>query len=75
MRIFILLMTEKEKKKRLVFIESDESADTIRERIKDRKLEDVDIWVRTPDSEKLDEMQLMARLCGSKKTCIAVAEM
>jgi hypothetical protein len=60
--------------KRLIFIESTESEQAIRAKNPGKDLVNVDLWVRTPDSERLDEMQVAARLCSCRRVCIAVIE-
>jgi hypothetical protein len=71
-------MSEKtEKRKKLVFVKTEEEKgypEEIREKMKGKKLVDFDLWVRTPDSEKLDELQLAARLCSCDTVCLAVIE-
>ena len=61
-------------KKRITFIESDESPDKIRDEFKNENLVESELWVRTPDSEKLDKLNLKAVLCGCSTVCIAVIE-
>jgi hypothetical protein len=59
---------------RLVLIESTESEEAIRAKLPDKKLVTVDLWVRTPDSERLEAMTVAARLCSCKQVCLAVIE-
>jgi hypothetical protein len=68
------MIGDKTKKRKLVFVESNESLPSIEEKLSDKKSEVFDLWVRAPDSEKLDKMQLAARLCSCKEVCLAVIE-
>jgi hypothetical protein len=67
-------MAKKRKNPRLILVESTEAEDAIRAKIGDKKVVTVDLWVRTPDSEKLEEMTVAARLCGCRRICLAVVE-
>jgi hypothetical protein len=67
-------MAKKSKNPRLVLVESTESEAAIRAKIPDKKVVSVDLWVRTPDSEKLEAMTVAARLCGCRRICLAVVE-
>lgn len=33
-----------------------------------------DLWVRSPDSERLDEVDVGARLCSCRSVCLAVID-
>jgi hypothetical protein len=74
LKTVLIVSTMKKKKSKLTFIDSAESAEAIQEKIRDKKLVNFDLWVRTPDSEKLDKLLLPARLCGSRHSCVAVIE-
>jgi hypothetical protein len=63
-----------EQNPRIIFIESDEDEETIRRQMPNEQLRKVDVWVRTPDSETLDELQVAARLCSCRRVCLAVIE-
>ena len=65
---------KKSKNPRLVLVESTESPETIGKKMRGKKLVTVDLWVRTPDSEKLEAMNVAARLCSCKQVCLAVIE-
>ena len=67
-------MAKKSKNPRFVLVESTEDEAAIRTKIGDKKVITVDLWVRTPDSEKLEEMTVAARLCGCRRVCLAVVE-
>jgi hypothetical protein len=62
------------KRKKVIFFESTESEHTIRAKTADKKMETVELWVRTPDSERLEKMQVAARLCSCRDVCLAVIE-
>ena len=66
--------SKKAAKPKMVLIESTESEAAIRDKLRDKKLMTVDLWVRTPDSERLEAMNVAARLCSCRQVCLAVIE-
>ena len=38
------------------------------------RFETVNLWVREPDSDKLTDVQVAARLCSCRSVCLAVIE-
>jgi hypothetical protein len=64
----------KTKKRKLIFVESTESPQAIKKKIADKRLATFDLWVRSPDSEKLDRLTMAARQCSCRRVCQAIVE-
>jgi hypothetical protein len=58
---------------RITLIQSDENPAAMRARMKlprGRKLVDVELFVRSPDSEKQKRLDVGARLCSCRRVCV-----
>ena len=73
-KIFQEAVMAKKRKSRIVLIESTESEKAIANKMGGKTTRTYDLWVRTPDSEKLDKLAVAARLCRCRSVCIAVVE-
>ena len=59
--------------KRITLIQSDENPAALRARMKlprGRKLVDVELFVRTPDSETQKKLDVGATLCSCRRICV-----
>lgn len=66
---------EEKPRPKVVLIDSDEPEDAVREKLGPGvQVKSVDLWMRTPDSEVLEDVTLAARLCGCRRVCLAVIE-
>ena len=64
----------KKRNPRIVLVESTEPEKVISAKLSGKKMQTYDLWVRTPDSEKLDKLSMAARLCSCRSVCLAVIE-
>lgn len=63
-------MDDKDRRK-IVFIESDDPPETVRISLSDKKVFDVDLFVRKPDDVDSRDFSVAARLCGCRRICLA----
>jgi len=62
------------KKSRLILIESTEPVANIRKKLRNQGVEEVqemELWVRTPDDPKPQRIRYASRLCSCNTVCIA----
>jgi hypothetical protein len=65
----------KDQKRRITFIESDDSPDALRKAYPKQNLVEVELFVRKPDNVDADEFAVAARLCGCRRICVAIVEL
>ena len=62
---------------KITLIQSEESEEGVRSKLGyggKGRVQTVDLWVRTPDSERLEEVKLAASLCNCRRVCVAIVE-
>ncbi|RVL70416.1 hypothetical protein CN135_32155 [Sinorhizobium meliloti] len=59
------------RKRKITFIESDETPENIRKSLPKKNLFEVDLFIRKPDKVDTDEFSVAARLCRCRRVCLA----
>jgi hypothetical protein len=61
-------------KRSLVLVESEHPKEKLQKMLPGHDLNEVELWVRKPDSTKKERLVTLARLCGQQNTCITAIE-
>ena len=65
---------KKKKKTKLVLVQSNHPAGKLKKMMPGHDLDQVELWVRKPNSSKLERLDIKSRLCGHKVGCITAIE-
>lgn len=62
------------KKRRITFIETDDSFDAVQKAHPGKELVEVELFVRKPDKVDAEDFAVAARLCSCRRVCLAFVD-